>query len=79
MSEEEERKHAYDFRQDVWQSNQEGDLKGNPDRDAIARQAPVDQERLSNKYKGALYRSDPLASSIADNFAEDLTRNGYKL
>ena len=76
MSEEdEERKHAYDFKQDVWTSSEEGDLKGNPSRDAIARQSPTSQDRLSNEYKSALYHSDPLAASIADNFAEDLTRN----
>ncbi len=75
MAEEDRRKHAYDFKQDNWQSGINwDDLKGNEDRDAIARQVPVKKGRMPDKMKTALYENDALAAAIADNQAEDMTR-----
>jgi len=75
MTEEDKRKQGFELLQDTWQSGPNwGDLKGNEDRDAQARQVPVKHARMNDKHKTALYENDALAAAIADNMAEDMTR-----
>ncbi len=75
MVDKEQRKRGYNIRQDSWRSpSNYDDLKGQKDRDALARQYPVTEGPMPEQYKTALYENDPLAAAIADNKAEDMTR-----